>query len=216
MATTEVVRERPILFSGPMIRALLAGQKTQTRRVAIGINPTLLASGATHEQIANAARCPYGQPGDRLWVREAWGQSARCRTLYRASEEEWRAVAKEEQWVSMPAWKPSIHMPRWASRITLELTDVRVERVQEISDDDCDAEGRPPITEFGTIGDLPVSEIEAEARAIYLRRCEWFPRLWDSINGPRGYGWDANPWVWALTFRVLTPQPPHGGEERAS
>lgn len=252
------MRERPILFSGEMVRALLDGLKTQTRRVAKfqpiepGFNLGFSGVSAGHfctdvpssghvlysrrgdgvwEQRTKPLHCPYGQPGDRLWVRETWGQSARDRVLYRASPDDVAAIAREEEWVSQPRWRPSIHMPRWASRITLEITDVRVERVQEISEEDAKAEGvywQEPTEDdrawarkrFGSDDDMTGVWVAPGTDCGYgpkEHRQRWhvtargaFEFLWDSINAKRGYGWDANPWVWALSFRVASASPAAG------
>ena len=164
--------ERPILFSAPMVRAILAGQKTQTRRIAIhkrSIEPM------TEE-------CPYGKPGDRLWVRETHMDLGGC-LLYRAdhgSEVERASCAPRQRWA------PSIHMPRWASRITLEVTGVRVERLQGISDSDARAEG------VDQDAALSMACTRGAARAAYSA-------LWEQIHGPGS--WDANPWVWVVEFR---------------
>lgn len=213
------MRERPILFSGPMVRAILAGTKTQTRRVvkpqpwasccieegmdgeAPFVYSALTGDGPGYDvdEVRTPCRCPYGAPGDRLWVREAWGIGSRTDPWGGYDGIEYRA---DEAWledgdllpchkVSTPddvclgdyraGWKPSIHMPRWASRITLEITGVRVERLQDISVEDCRAEGG--------MYDSPV-----DVRA-------WYRDLWESINGPGS--WDANPWVWVVEFRRL-------------
>lgn len=188
------MKERPILFSGPMVRAILDGRKTQTRRVCIGQREL---SRAADFQIS---RCPHGQPGDKLWVRETW----RCRggREYEYQRHQpsvmYRADAAPESYVC-DDWRPSIHMPRWASRITLEIESVRVERVQEISEEDAKSEGTPDdalvhyYCEEGNDDD-PIGN----------HRCNWrygFSRLWDSINLKRGFGWEANPLVWVITFR---------------
>jgi len=204
--------ERPILFSGPMVRALLDGSKTQTRRVvktprgASGFEVVRYAdSGALRGVFAvdedgrhvgdNAMPCPYGAPGDRLWVREAFRvhDASEAELQYRADDEVvrhlgpdpaqdafWRDHSRDER------WRPSIHMPRWASRLTLEISDLRVERVQEITPADVYAEG---------VGDFVISSRDVAQ--------EMFARLWESINGPRGYGWEANPYVWVVSFKVL-------------
>ena len=182
--------DRPILFSGAMVRALLSGTKTQTRRV-IKFKPwhqieerddgTPWPWMQSDDNDAGVwLRCPYGAPGDRLWVRETWaptdGRFEPLRSVaYRADGEDVSLLDDR--------WRPSIHMPRWASRITLEVTAVRVERLQDISEADAWAEG--------IAGDL-------------LHRAQgWAPRayhlLWEQINGPGS--WDANPGVWVLTFR---------------
>lgn len=198
------MKERPILFSGPMVRAILDGRKTQTRRVCIGQREL---SRAADFQIS---RCPHGQPGDKLWVRETWAvgdiydkdaprhlpaPDGECRLAvdYAANDE--RVWNEYDQ----GRWRPSIHMPRWASRITLEIESVRVERVQEISEEDAKSEGTPDdalvhyYCEEGNDDD-PIGN----------HRCNWrygFSRLWDSINLKRGFGWEANPLVWVITFR---------------
>jgi hypothetical protein len=188
------MKERPILFNDEMVRAILDGRKTQTRRVAkvetcdtrplggghVFITPTGCYSPRTPEH--HVSYCPYGQPGDRLWVRETFrvidGQTQpRIAIDYRADpEDKWCRIG--DFLGDGKKWRPSIHMPRWASRILLEITNVRVERVQEISVADAKAEG--------------VCGLSARAE---------FLMLWDSINAKRGFGWDANPWVWVIEFR---------------
>lgn len=200
------MRERPILFSGPMVRAILNGTKTQTRRVVKDINPTLLASNPEPHHIANALRCPYGLPGDRLWVRESHAPRADCEVSWRASMIDginrtikgdicYAADKNSRDWVSK--WRPSIHMPRWASRITLEVTGVRVQRLQDISEADAVAEGieqaQPGYWRiYGR--DTDGADMDRGARASYQS-------LWQSINGPGS--WEANPWVWAVSFKRL-------------
>jgi len=212
-AATIAVRERPILFSGEMVRAILDGRKIQTRRVVNPQPPSAEAvrakSGSNYDvfrrhkadrvwRVAGpvwAVRdlmarepgwtCPYGYAGDRLWVRETWQawtefDDTRPCDLPTIARTHINYPADGNVWDSRR--RPSIHMPRWASRITLELTDVRVERVQEISEEDAKAEGVP---EAASIGKFRV--------------------LWDEINAKRGYGWDANPYVWCLSFRVVQP-----------
>ena len=184
--------DRPTLFSGPMVRALLDGRKTQTRRVLSGdwedCEPPYVAR---YDEGARAVWCdPIDSSvcgftgaagaavGDRLWVREAFCEILPGdAVLYRASEP-----------LEQRTWQPSIHMPRWASRATLIVDDVRVERVQDISAADARAEG---VIE---IDDPRYSDVTVISR---------FERLWDSLNAQRGFGWDANPWVVALTFRVI-------------
>jgi hypothetical protein len=188
------MKERPILFSGPMVRAILAGRKTQTRRVVADLNPTLAESAASGSQIANALRCPYGAPGDRLWVRETW---AAQRALDKLPPQMIEAGA----WVEYAAgpgggildrgkWRPSIFMPRWASRILLEVTAVRVERLQDISETDAEAEGVDAVS----MADVP-------RQATMNRRAD-FKQLWDSINAKRA-PWASNPWVWVVEFKRL-------------
>ena len=128
--------------------------------------------------------CPYGVPGDRLWVRETFYSNGMCKNTmschYRAT---YNGLFTPD---TVPwKWTPSIFMPRWASRITLEITGVRVERVQDISEEDARAEGIP-------------DEYRAGHRIYYRPR---FKTLWDSINAKRGFGWDSNPWVWVVEFK---------------
>lgn len=183
------MKERPILFSAPMVRALLAGTKTQTRRV---IKPRHLAffnqDAAAMLSDWNERPLPYGKPGDRLWVRETWhdaSSSLHSCALYRAD-------GIDLHW---DKWTPSIHMPRRASRITLEITSVRVERLQEISIEDAKAEGAwgPDDSIAQKVADYFGTDIfSANPRKA-------FQMLWESINGPDS--WAANPWVWAIEFR---------------
>lgn len=177
--------ERPILFRGPMVRAILQGRKTQTRRVVKNldlIEDWDMLDGRTvdvgfsdeyGDWHKTADACPYGQPGDRLWVRECFG--LHYGYVYRATNKT----------APSGGWKPSIHMPRAASRITLEIVSVRVEMVQEITDEDALAEG---VTLRGC------TRFEGEPVLEYKY-------LWDSINSKRGYGWVCNPLVWVIEFR---------------
>lgn len=225
------MRERPILFSAPMVRAILEGRKVQTRRVVKPqpkVAQLLTHSGwsAWHDEKGQPLRNRYGQPGDRLWVRETFARwTARelfsGRPIPTLSFRAGRPVLRLpddapfllplEQWDRgwdddlKPAdvrWRPSIHMPRAASRITLEITDVRVQRLQECSEADAIAEGIERDDEgrwtdylcqgFGGYFDHPAQG----ARLSYAS-------LWDAINGAGA--WNANPWVWALTFRRVAP-----------
>ena len=191
------MRERPIIFSAPMVRAILEGRKTQTRR-ALRVQPfarpeandeTGLFDVYAGDVLSGSIRCPYGQPGDRIWVRESWqshigtfGESILY--AYRATDDD-----------RLGPWRPSIHMPRAASRILLEITDVRVQRLQETSEKDAIAEGIQP---FGDGG------YHVEDGRFYMGNAlASFEALWDHINADRGFGWDANPWVWAITFRRI-------------
>lgn len=193
--------DRPIIFSAPMVRALLDGRKTQTRRVAKikwedGANPDFSGwrseqVGPSHWQIiggmgvgANIAT-PYA-PGDRLYVREAHKLIDR-HCDYRA---DWPEATQH-----LFRWRPSIHMPRWASRLTLTVTDVRVQRLQEISEADAVAEGLE--TQPSPLG---ISSYYCFGQIAYSRAKPAFSALWNSLHGPGA--WDANPWVVALTFTV--------------
>lgn len=212
--------ERPILFSAPMVRAILAGTKTQTRRVVKGqALEWLRPDGFTPEFTAAPENglCPYGQPGDRLWLRETWQYAdwtddgepwiRYCaddgRQICANVPDEW-ADRLMDTWAELstgmnigePAadrkWRPAIHMPRWASRITLEITGVRVERLQDISEADALAEGIVQLKDGGY--GLPAGEHyhSADPRQSYLS-------LWDAINGPGSV--EANPWVWVVEFK---------------
>lgn len=188
------VRERPILFSGPMVRAILDDRKTQTRRI-IKPEPDFhkgyySARGVSWKSQIGARQVPsspYGRPGDRLWVRETW----RCDCPDDPEYALYRADGYDD--VMLPPgfkWRPSIFMPRWASRIVLEITSVRVERLCKISPDDVIAEG-----------------VEKRARsAVFPWQAytkEDYAKLWDSINGPGSF--DKNPWVWAISFKRVSP-----------
>ncbi|HEJ4757511.1 hypothetical protein FVA82_11755 [Pseudomonas aeruginosa] len=207
------MKERPILFTGPMVRAILEGRKTVTRRV-VSPQPDFLGSmvdpntpfktldAGLHARIT----CPYGEPGDRLWVREAWAADAQV-----------DAIAPSDLSQGEPIWypadlsvrqtgcymiskgrvRPSIHMPRWASRILLEITAVRVERLQDISEEQALAEGvrgepcdhaRQACADIGCWGDTAKGA---------------FGFLWESLNGEGS--WAANPWVWVVEFKRVTP-----------
>lgn len=213
------MKERPILFSGPMVRALLAGTKTQTRRV---VKPQFAADavpaemGATNEQghqisghsgmwwcdaegnHEKAVRCPYGQPSDRLWVRETWKSSANVRPpisepyIYAAD----LGPTGVTKWAA--TWKPSIHMPRAASRITLEVTSVRVERLQDISRGDAMAEGIQPDVQPGDAAPLWRNYSTGHTTICPIHS---YRTLWELINGPGS--WDANPWVWVVEFKPV-------------
>lgn len=197
------IKERPILFSGPMVRAILEGRKTQTRRV-IKPNPDNLFQSRTKshgfghghdgvgwyfsdyeyaEEGTTKWNCPYGQPGDRLWVRETWtgadDPAHKHAVLYRADGE--RAAR----------WRSSIHMFRWASRITLEITNVRVERVRDISELDSVAEGMDLTPEFE-------KSKKGHPLAPYKTCFAW---RWNLHNEKRGFGWLYNPWVWVIEFK---------------
>jgi hypothetical protein len=193
-------KERPIIFSAPMVRAILDGRKSQTRRVVkpqpvagvIAFDAGPLAGQrsprtATGEVFA-AERCPYGAPGDRLWAREAHCAfdvgRVHCRADYASDP-----VAEKAHGVR---WSSPIHMPRWASRITLEVIGVRVERLQSISEADAMAEG---VNVHPDHHDKPRTSIYSPVQA--------YRDLWESINGAGS--WGANPWVWVVEFRQVTP-----------
>lgn len=197
------MKERPILFSGAMIRAILAGQKTQTRRV---IKPSQTPCMSIEENDAGKPwpwredcnnggdiwyPCPYGQPGDRLWVREAWSTHA-CFDHLRPSECPKSIHYWADGEIKTGKRRPSIHMPRWASRILLEIVSVRVERLQSISEADAEAEGIDFLRH--------VNDADETLTARDLYEC-----LWDSVNGEGS--WAANPWVWVVEFKRVEGQP---------
>jgi hypothetical protein len=198
MSTATATRERPILFSGPMVRAILDGRKTQTRRI-IKPQPVCEREGSYFLP----KPCPYGRPGDRLWVRETWAPvctfdpSPETGALYRADP--MYDGMEQFDW----PWTPSIHMPRWASRITLEITGVRVERLNEISNSDCISEGLEPVgPEAVCEGDGTKVQVARYGDCTSTAR-HLFSALWDSINGAGS--WAANPWVWVVEFRRVMP-----------
>ena len=244
------MQEHPIIFSSEMVRVILGGRKTQTRRVIKARNvfrcyladkwhvnknpisgwqvfpypniPQEELDKLNQSAIRNnlpGFKCPYGQVGDRLWVKEAWrvgawaedsGQLALDYMADGYCRREWITVADEDLfnrlWEQSTmeaqkrfgiqeryAWKPgespchwrsSIFMPRWASRITLEITDVRIERLQDISEDDAEAEGAHGYTNAAS----PI---------------DFFICLWNSLNTKRNFGWDMNPWVWVISFKRI-------------
>jgi hypothetical protein len=266
---TTLLRERPILFSGAMVRAILDGRKTQTRRVAkwvpreagLNLDAASLAvghyftgqpssgfvlrsrgAGGCWNDRTHPLHCPYGVPGDRLWVRETFALECDLEYVGESEFEDWRDGRPFQthtsddpdydgvkEWHTIPRyratepdtllviddeaefdydamrWTPSIFMPRWASRITLEITDVRVQRLQDISDADAFSEGIQQAVNEGQRDDGTAQGA--------------FQSLWDSINAKReggrkmhdkehwearkDYSWAANPWVWVLTFRRL-------------
>lgn len=210
MSTATAVKERPILFSGHMVRAILDGRKTQTRRIVKG-HPLTHASNWYQEESGNwwcsesglpcgPFQCPYGHRDERLWVREAWGYFGGDEYLYQRERGSvgYRATHIDNDRIPGGRWRPSIHMPRWASRILLELTDVRVQRLQEISPADAWAEGVRPdgVCELPNDGTFDTVEDPA-AETLHE-----FRELWLKINGPES--WEANPWVWAISFRQVT------------
>lgn len=184
----------PILFNTEMVRAVLDGRKTQTRRPLTKIDQCQCELVKDHRGKVDTAalkcrniRCPYGQSGDRLWVRETWAHPDDNNGIIR-----YRATSPKLQ----TRWHPSIHMPRWASRITLEVVSVRVERVWDTSEDDAKAEGcwplyRYPITD--PRGRFPNKDTRSHRSD--------FMNLWDSIYMARGLGWDMCPWVWVVEFK---------------
>lgn len=186
------MKERPILFSGPMVRALLAGTKTQTRRTCKG------ARELSCSQDWPLSTCPYGRVGERLWVRETFRQGYGSMSVH---------YAADPDEVSCGPWNPSIFMPRWASRITLEITDVRVQRLQEISEEDARAEGVPQdLAAVCYVGEGQIRDGKYRVEPHqHIAAADHYACLWESINYKRA-PWSSNPWVWALTFRRVRPE----------
>lgn len=214
-ATTPAFRERPILFSGPMVRAILDGKKTQTRRV-IKPQPTSALPDMRGTLMHHVRRslwrsgkptvdlCRYGRPGEVLWVRETFMHGGSLAPAYARRYRADDSVIPGLGDFEGELWVPSIHMPRWASRLLLGVTDVRVERIQEISESDIEAEGAPYA--YALDGGAPkggCAAIRADKIGRSFLHGIWAER-WDLINAKRGFGWDANPWVWAITFRRLS------------
>lgn len=227
------MKERPILFSGEMVKAILEGRKTQTRRVItpqpkdglkVRYNPDNGYVLYGPEYLRSFVKCPYGVVGDRLYVRETFciesNFNIEPESIYPPPYNDGRPVKRVvdhpldgDYWeqahykATDPApelsiagleepgvrWSPSIHMPRWASRITLEIIGVRVERVQDISPDDCLAEG------------INYADCDPHNAHQYWRQEAYakYGELWNKINEDRGYGWGVNPWVWVVEFKAV-------------
>ena len=195
--------EHPILMTGPLVRASIEGRKTETRRVIRAFPEAPLAiydirdvaprivptDGGRHHAVwrlgdlidtAVRPRCPYGVPGDLLYVRETWAPNAgsgAARVLFRADYAE---AAEYQRWDS---WKPAIHMPKEVARLWLRVESIGVERVWDIDEASAKREGVDPV------------------RGEYR---EGFRAVWDKINAKRGYGWDVNPWVWVVRYSVAS------------
>ena len=187
------MKEHPIIFSGTMVRAILEGRKTMTRRIVkpqpeAHLSQIVDSELWTYTECEREWKCSYGQPGDHLWVRETWCRTGAGITQYRADNK-----TGQPYWEALK-WKPSTHMPRWASRITLEITSVRVERLQEISEEDAINEGLIPYGDkyWEVPGDPPIFYENARKAFFYL---------WESINGKDS--WDPNLWVWVVTFKRI-------------
>lgn len=199
------MNSRPILFSGPMVCAILDGTKTQTRRV-VKPQPSMVGDMLRWRGFAVTSGdrpgiyCPYGQPGDRLWVRETWARYGGDYpvVMYKSTSDSLIGTAEiglinDKFYRCRPSqkikWRPSTNMPRWASRITLEITAVRVERLNDITETDARDEGV-------SVPDIAAGRMENPYR-------NWFSILWDTINAKRGHPWASNPWVWVLEFKLL-------------
>lgn len=221
--TVVPMKEHPIILSTEMVRAILEDRKTQTRRVVrLRLNKKQKEKGFPAQPIdilpmpnsrrpngkewvalmarePESAGCVFTYPslaGDRLWVRERWAHdNGNCRDIHCGNPDHIWYYANEEKIVAdsfagAARWRPSIHMERWASRLTLQIVSLRVERVQKISEADSMAEG------------APLGRILGYGRAGRKSHREGFILLWDSINEKRGFGWDSNPWVWVIEFKI--------------
>ncbi|HEY6244612.1 MAG TPA: hypothetical protein VIX17_11720 [Pyrinomonadaceae bacterium] len=202
------MKEHPILFSGPMVRAILEGRKTQTRRV-ITPQPTphpanehFLAwvknrYGADEMMVTDSLieQCRHGSVRDRLWVRESLRWTDRLTYAADGTEVPNDQIPDDAK-VAILTTAPSIFMPRWASRITLEITKVRVEQLRLLSEEDAVAEGA---------GAMGGAIIKAERFGGYMPAAVYqFAGGWDALNAKRGYSWNSNPWVWVIEFKRLT------------
>lgn len=198
------MKEHPVIFNSEMVKAILDGRKTMTRRIVKpdlpeSINPASVMWNEFNMVVQShhdgtIVKCPYGKPSDRLWVREsfAWGPKEigppyHYKSDYEGSIVDWK-------------WKPSIHMPRSASRITLEITGIRIERLQDISKEDCLKEGigrHVPVPGDGE----PIYTNYEDPKDPLLHPKTSFLTLWESINGSDS--WYDNPWVWVLSFKKV-------------
>jgi len=209
------MKERPILFTTPMVKAILEGRKTQTRRIVkpmAGFQKTWLTQGSInrvqHGEIIKGGwqmyypyydnsplgwiRSPYGNSDDILWVRETWSKTDSGRYIYKATNNQF-----------YPIWHPSIFMPKEACRIRLEITNIRVERVQDISEEDAVAEGIKKIDGpvIGHPFGIPFNYNNGIVN--YTTPRDAYMELWESINGKDS--WGKNPWVWVIEFKRIKP-----------
>ncbi len=215
------MKETGIIMSGNHPKLVLDLLKTMTRRTkglnkinehpddwTVDLQGNIAAFRNIHTGEDVLIRCPYGQVGDRLWVREthkftAFGFALNAFIEYKDGEQKDvttyikdGTIVYNQDHPNEHKWRPSIFMPRWASRITLEITEVRVERVQEISVEDCISEGYP----FGLI---PEGLNQVQIAIAKVSRRGWFSSLWDSLNAKRGFSWQVNSWVWPISFKVV-------------
>ncbi len=237
------MKERQILFGGPMVAAILAGRKSQTRRVVKPqpCDPShlrIINEGKVHytrppgDKLLDEARstpgyqvltcaewlatqpCPYGRPGDRLWGRETWRRASCGRPIFRADYASETAAIIDGGPHADIRWRPSIHMPRAASRITLDITGVRVEQLLDISEEDAKAEGLGCVTKDGSLYKYGIPDLDGlpgnDNHGWHWKEWERDPRnayhkLWEQINGP-GSAVD-NPWVWVIEFKRVEARP---------
>jgi hypothetical protein len=199
---------KPILFSAPMVRAILAGQKTMTRRVikpqpSGNLRNSVFVNSGIEDSHGKEIKPPF-YPGDIMWVRETWMPETEQRIhtggyIYKATDN------PEPDGDDKLKWRPSIFLPREAARIFLRVTDVRAERIQDITEADARREG---ISYWDDVGcccsNRKFMDYSTGEFTIYEDPIRSFHTLWDSINAARGYGWDKNPWVWVYTFERIT------------
>jgi len=201
------MKERPIIFNNEMVKAIIDGRKTQTRRI-IKNSPKIPNIGAFYWFAKNAKKedsiwnfCPYGNTGNHLWVRNNWYHYM-TGASNKNNEQAWDEATNTVRWYaggrienceptlnSMWKKKPSIFMPRWASIITLKIKDIRIERLQDIAENDAKEEGAPFYQDFSK---------NSGYRAGFIM-------LWDQLNAKRGYPWDSNPRVWVIRFERVKP-----------
>ncbi len=232
---------KPILFSDEMVRSILDGRKTQTRRPVKPQPKTLICDNEEKTIVSiipPSSECPFGQVGDRLWVKETFClenqvegdqpppfndgrptlylmDSIECakedaeiwiQPHYRATDPTPELSYEDTDGEPTVKWKPSIHMPRWASRITLEIVDVRIERVQEITEEEAIEEGAREFPDLPSIypynQDPRWSMEDPKTTLACLGSPRWaFANLWEKMYANKGFGWYENPWVWVITFR---------------
>lgn len=214
------MKQRSIIFSGEMVKAIIEDRKTQTRRV-IKPQPVLFEgrewrwAGAGWSASMNFVpilpghsieiHCPYGKPGDLLWVRESFRElidlgadtdSSNNYYEYKADRAPGSIDFNREV-----KWSPSIHMPREASRVTLEIVNIRMERLQEISDEDAIAEGIMSGDDWSEVKDQKLG------KDVFLTARSAYEALWNEINARRGFSWKDNPWVWVIEFKIMEKHP---------
>ena len=218
MSTDQII-SRPISFNAPMVCAIINGKKTQTRRVAK--SPSILVSKRLGEDVV--LLCPYGKVGDRIWVREAWRGDSQMdeippREFSPGEPIQFEADGSLRQtgciMMGVGKLRPGMFMPRWASRICLEITDVRLERLQDMSEQDAESEGLSCLSKDGQLFKYGITDndgLPGSGNPGWLWQ-DWcvtpikaFTELWNSINGKHQEKcWDANPLVWVVEFKVLS------------
>lgn len=221
------MKERPIIMSADSVRAILAGNKTQTRRVfknpaagMVGWDRGLMQLKSSN--LGPLRFCPYGVPGDRLWIREGWkflsigprhfvDDPFPCAWRYRADDKKaWGPVTHDKlpKQFNSKKWRSPIYMPRWASRITLGILNIRVERLSDIDNEGALAEGVDKAGHGETVLLLGLNAIPAMSKPIFD-----FAIMWNKLNKKQGFGWHQNPWVWVVEFAALLPERVEDGRD---